>query len=93
MCTLFDDAHRLVTEVRAPSRVSFTLVGQTVQSLMGVTPTRPPAPSPPRRACRPAWSASTGVRRPARTERIDGMTYTTVRTRVAPGRAVTVEVR
>ncbi|MFD9795374.1 hypothetical protein ACFWXK_30990 [Streptomyces sp. NPDC059070] len=34
-----------------------------------------------------------GVRRPARTKVVDGVTYTCIRTRVAPGRTVTVEVR
>ncbi|MEU8761527.1 hypothetical protein [Streptomyces sp. NPDC048659] len=121
--------------------VSFTLVAQTVQGLMGVTPdaptrtltTQPRLPSGmdwlavsdlrvgdsafalrhdgDRRSTlthttgtRPyTWVARfpgaratvlvDGVRRPARTEVVDGVTYTTVRTRVAPGRTVTVETR
>ncbi|MFI1170964.1 hypothetical protein [Streptomyces melanogenes] len=121
--------------------VSFTLVGQTVQGLMGVTPDAPARtlttqsrlPSgmewlsvedlrvgdsaftlrhDTRRRSTLTHTSGTapytwqarfpgahatvtvdGVPRPARTEMIDGMTYTTVRTRVAPGRTVTVEVR
>ncbi|MFJ9810457.1 hypothetical protein ACIRTB_19750 [Streptomyces sp. NPDC101158] len=121
--------------------VSFTLVGQTVQGFLGVTPdapgrtlaTRPQLPSGM------AWlgvedlrvgdsafalrhdgaTRSTlthtsgtgaytwvarfpgahtrvtvdGAPRPARTEVVDGRTYTTVCVRVAPGRTVTAEVR
>ncbi|MEU6981125.1 MULTISPECIES: hypothetical protein [unclassified Streptomyces] len=124
--------------------VSFTLVAQTVQGLMGVTPdapartltTQPRLPSGMdwlsvsdlrvgdsaftlRHDTAPASRRSTlthtsgtrpytwvarfpgahasvrvdGTSRPARTEVVDGVTYTTVRTRVAPGRTVTVEVR
>ncbi|MFF7778284.1 hypothetical protein ACFZCG_28200 [Streptomyces tanashiensis] len=121
--------------------VSFTLVAQTVQGLMGVTPnapartltTQPRLPSgmdwlsvedlrigdsaftlrhdADRRSTLThttgtrayTWEARfpgahaavavDGVRRPARTEVVDGVTYTVVRTRVAPGRTVTVEVR
>ncbi|MFI0923998.1 hypothetical protein ACH4TP_08725 [Streptomyces sp. NPDC021012] len=121
--------------------VSFTLVAQTVQGLMGVTPdapartltTQPRLPSgmdwlsvedlrvgdsaftlrhdTDRRSTLThttgtaayTWEARfpgahaavavDGVRRPARTEVVDGVTYTVVRTRVAPGRTVTVEVR
>ncbi|MEU7387710.1 CBM35 domain-containing protein [Streptomyces tanashiensis] len=121
--------------------VSFTLVAQTVQGLMGVTPNAPARtlttqsrlPSgmdwlsvedlrigdsaftlrhdADRRSTLThttgtrayTWEARfpgahaavavDGVRRPARTEVVDGVTYTVVRTRVAPGRTVTVEVR
>ncbi|MFC8506630.1 hypothetical protein ACFU3J_21605 [Streptomyces sp. NPDC057411] len=121
--------------------VSFTLVAQTVQGLMGVTPDAPARTlaTQPRLPSGMEWlsvedlrvgdSAFTlrhdadrrstlthttgtgaytwvarfpgaharalvdGVARPARTEVVDGVTYTTVRTLVAPGRTVTVEVR
>ncbi|MFH8476020.1 hypothetical protein [Streptomyces sp. NPDC018000] len=121
--------------------VSFTLIGQTVQGLMGVTPDAPARglttqsrlPSgmewlsvedlrigdsaftlrhdTDRRSTLThasgtspyTWEARfpgahaavsvDGVLRPARTEVIDGVTCTSVRTRVAPGRTVTVEVR
>lgn len=121
--------------------VSFTLVGQTVQGLMGVTPDAPARtlatqsrlPSgmewlsiedlrvgdsaftlrheTDRRSTLTHTSGSApytwvarfpgahaavavdGVVREARTEVVDGATYTVVRTRVAPGRTVTVEVR
>ncbi|MFE5597355.1 hypothetical protein [Streptomyces sp. NPDC056549] len=121
--------------------VSFTLVAQTVQGLMGVIPNAPARtlttqsrlPSgmewlsvedlrvgnssftlrhdTDRRSTLThttgtgayTWEARfpgahaavavDGVRRPARTEVVDGVTYTVVRTRVAPGRTVTVEVR
>ncbi|MFE7552746.1 carbohydrate-binding protein [Streptomyces gardneri] len=121
--------------------VSFTLVGQTVQGLMGVVPNAPARtlatqsrlPSgmdwlsiddlrvgdsaftlrhdTDRRSTLTHTSGSApytwvarfpgahaavavdGVAGKARTEVIDGATYTVVRTRVAPGRTVTVEVR
>ncbi|MFI9291216.1 hypothetical protein [Streptomyces gardneri] len=121
--------------------VSFTLVGQTVQGLMGVAPNAPARtlatqsrlPSgmdwlsiedlrvgdsaftlrhdTDRRSTLTHTSGSApytwvarfpgahaavavaGVVGKARTEVIDGATYTVVRTRVAPGRTVTVEVR
>ncbi|MFI6645514.1 hypothetical protein [Streptomyces sp. NPDC050504] len=121
--------------------VSFTLVGQTVQGLMGVAPDAPARtlttqsrlPSgtdwlrvddlrvgdstfalrhdAKRRSTLThtsgtapyTWEARfpgahktatvDGLPRPARTETIDGVTYTVVRTKVKPGRTVTVEVR
>ncbi|MCX5205145.1 hypothetical protein OG897_27275 [Streptomyces sp. NBC_00237] len=121
--------------------VSFSLVGQTVEGLMGVAPNAPARtltthsglPSgmqwlavedlrvgdsaftlrhdTARRSTLTHTTGATpytwearfrgthrtlkvdGMVKPARTEVIDGVTYSSVRTRVAPGRTVTVEVR